>query len=171
MPDEDATFLVNAYADPVVIRIQGRANFMNAGPLNEFIRSLIADGRTRFVIDFRNCTGMDSTFLGILAGAGIELRKLDPPGQMLLTRLGERNLDLVQNLGLGCLMEIDTTGVDRTAGSPGREESLRGSGSKLTNEERARFVLEAHENLIEADANNAAKFQDVIAFLRNQAES
>jgi anti-anti-sigma factor len=171
MPDEDATFLVNAYADPVVVRIQGRANFMNAAPLNEFMRSMMAQGRTRFVIDFRNCTGMDSTFLGILAGAGIELQRMESPGRMLLTRLGARNRDLVENLGLDCLMEIDTSGEDPGQSAGGKEEALNESESPLSNEERAKFVLEAHENLIEADANNAAKFQDVIAFLRNQAES
>ena len=34
----------------------------------------------------------------------------------------------------------------------------------------ARLVLEAHENLVNADAANAAKFQDVLAFLRNRVE-
>jgi anti-sigma B factor antagonist len=32
-------------------------------------------------------------------------------------------------------------------------------------------VLEAHESLVNADAANAAKFQDVLAFLRNRVES
>ena len=33
------------------------------------------------------------------------------------------------------------------------------------------LMLEAHEHLINADAGNAAKFQDVLAFLRNRVES
>jgi hypothetical protein len=37
--------------------------------------------------------------------------------------------------------------------------------------ESARLVLEAHESLVNADAANAAKFQDVLAFLRNRVES
>ena len=36
--------------------------------------------------------------------------------------------------------------------------------------ESARLVLEAHESLISMDAANAAKFQDVLAFLRNRVE-
>ena len=32
-------------------------------------------------------------------------------------------------------------------------------------------VLEAHENLAEVNADNLTKFQDVIAFLKNQVES
>ena len=34
----------------------------------------------------------------------------------------------------------------------------------------AKNVLNAHENLVKADTENAAKFQDVIAFLKNQVE-
>jgi len=42
----------------------------------------------------------------------------------------------------------------------------------LYNEEvsDAKKVLAAHENLAEADESNVAKFQDVIAFLKNQVE-
>jgi hypothetical protein len=36
--------------------------------------------------------------------------------------------------------------------------------------ENARFVLEAHENLLLADDANAGKFQDVIAFLKNRVD-
>jgi anti-sigma B factor antagonist len=32
-------------------------------------------------------------------------------------------------------------------------------------------VLEAHENLVTTDEANAAKFQDVMAFLRNRLET
>ena len=34
--------------------------------------------------------------------------------------------------------------------------------------ESARLVLEAHENLVSADETNRAKFQDVLAFLKNR---
>jgi anti-sigma B factor antagonist len=34
--------------------------------------------------------------------------------------------------------------------------------------ESARLVLAAHENLVEADENNRAKFQDVLAFLKGR---
>jgi hypothetical protein len=34
--------------------------------------------------------------------------------------------------------------------------------------ESARLMLEAHENLIAADPENAAKFQDVLTFLKSR---
>ena len=163
MPDSSpSTFLVDAYADPVVIRIEGRASFLNSAAVKEFVTAMIAQGKTRFAVDFKACASMDSTFLGVLAGAAIQLRKLTPPGSLTLVRVGERNLELIRNLGLHRLATVDTGGAV-SAGGMNELDAL-----KLGEIERARLVLEAHENLVAADPDNATKFQDVLAFLRNQ---
>ncbi len=73
-------FLVDAYADPVVVRIEGRASFLNSAAVKDFFTAMIGQGKTRFAVDFKGCASMDSTFLGVLAGAAIQLRKLTPPG-------------------------------------------------------------------------------------------
>ena len=52
--------------------------------------------------------------------------------------------------------------------APFGEETLEGLGNEEVSE--AGTVLKAHENLVRADKDNAPKFQDVIAFLRNQVE-
>lgn len=160
------TFLVDAYADPVVVRIEGRASFANSGILKEFIAQMIRQGKARFVIDFAACTSMDSTFLGVLAGAALELRRQTPPGTLTLARVGERNLELIRNLGLHRLAIVDAGAfpMDFKGGAQALD-------TKAKNEvESARLVLEAHENLVNADSANAAKFQDVLAFLRNRVE-
>jgi anti-sigma B factor antagonist len=167
MPESDA-FFVNAYDDPVQLIIQGRANFQNARPVSEFFARMIAQGRRQFVVDFARCTGMDSTFLGILAGAGIRLLQDGDGGRMVLTRLGPRNRELVENLGLDQIVELapDEVGDGADASSL---EALE-DGEKATSKENARMVLRAHENLVELDPANLNKFQDVIQFLRNQVE-
>jgi len=160
------TFLVDAYADPVVVRIEGRASFANSGSLRDFVAEMIRQGKTRFMIDFAACTSMDSTFLGVLAGAALELRRQTPAGTLTLARVGERNLELIRNLGLHRLATVDAGGfpMDFKGGAQALD-------SKAKDEiESARLVLEAHENLVNADATNAAKFQDVLAFLRNRVE-
>jgi anti-anti-sigma factor len=160
------TFLVDAYADPVVVRIEGRASFANSGSLKDFVAEMIRQGKRRFVIDFAACTSMDSTFLGVLAGAALELRRQAPPGSLTLARVGERNLELIRNLGLHRLATVDAGGfpMDFKGGTQALD-------TRAKNEvESARLVLEAHENLVNADAANAAKFQDVLAFLRNRVE-
>ena len=74
----NSTFLVDAYSDPVLIRVLGRASFVNSSSLREFTGEMMRQGKRRFVIDFSACTGMDSTFLGVLAGLALDLRKSDP---------------------------------------------------------------------------------------------
>ena len=102
-------YLVDAYSEPVVVRIEGRASFLNSACLRDFISQMIKSGKTRFVIDFLRCTSMDSTFLGVLAGFALELRKLPQKGSLILTRMGQRNLELVRNLGLHKLLIVDSS--------------------------------------------------------------
>jgi hypothetical protein len=110
---------------------------------------------------------MDSTFLGVLAGAALELRRQSPPGTLTLARVGERNLELIRNLGLHRLATVDSG--NHTLNPMGNSSPL--SEQAHTEIERARLVLEAHENLVTTDTANAAKFQDVMAFLRNRLET
>ena len=159
------TFLVDAACDPVVIRIEGRASFQNSASLQQFLAEMRRQGRVRFVMDFQACTSMDSTFLGVLAGAALELRKAEGGGSLVLCRVGERNLELIKNLGLHRLLTVD----DGTS-----ETQLRVSGTalapqaKMNELENALLGLAAHENLVAADEGNRAKFQDVLSFLKSR---
>jgi len=158
------TFLVDTSSDPVAIRIEGRASFQNSACLQDFFTALLAQGKRRFVMDFANCTSMDSTFLGVLAGVALQFRKLTSPGSLVLCRLGARNLELVRNLGLHRLLTVDTETVDVNLNAPSALSCVSDRGEL----ESARLVLAAHENLVAADEANRAKFQDVLAFLKNR---
>jgi len=158
------TFLVDTSSDPVAIRIDGRASFQNSACLQDFFGDLIARGTTRFVMDFDNCTSMDSTFLGMLAGVALQLRKLPTRGSLVLCRMAARNLELVCNLGLHRLLIVDTEIVDLNLNTKVALPCAPDKGEL----ENARLVLAAHENLIAADEANRAKFEDVLTFLRNR---
>ncbi len=160
-----ALYLVNAASDPVAVRIQGRANFQNSHCLDEFVQEMIRQGKTRFVIDFQDCASMDSTFLGVLAGLALKLRKNQPPGSLVLARPTERNLALIRSLGLHRLATIDAAAeVNATSGT-----ALNNCG-QLDEVTSARHVLAAHENLVAADSDNQTKFQDVLTFLKQRVE-
>jgi anti-sigma B factor antagonist len=162
-----SVFLVDPQVDPVLVCITGKASFANSAGLKDFFTEMLRLGKTRFIVDFHSCTGMDSTFLGVLAGTALELRRRPAAASLTLTRVGERNLELIRNLGLHRLATVD--------GGPARTE-LNCGGQALDPKAKseidsARLVLEAHENLVAADPANAAKFQDVLTFLRNRVES
>lgn len=165
MPEAGSpVYLVDAYSDPVVVRIDGRACFQNSACLRDFVSEMIRQGKTRFVLDFQTCTSMDSTFLGVLAGAALELRKTAPAGSLVLARVGPRNLELIRNLGLHRLLTVDS--AEFPMNFDGGAKALQCSDH--TELEHARLVLEAHENLVAVDESNRSKFQDVLAFLKNR---
>ncbi|MBC8011821.1 MAG: STAS domain-containing protein [Burkholderiales bacterium] len=171
MPEAAApSFLVDAACDPVMIRIEGRASFQNSGSLRDFLLEMRRQGRMRFVMDFQNCTSMDSTFLGVLAGAALEQRKAGAGGSLVLCRVGERNLELVKNLGLHRLLTIDAVGECSAPVRDGATTTALAPQAKLGELENARLVLAAHENLVEVDEANRTKFQDVLAFLKGRVE-
>ncbi|MGB0343953.1 MAG: STAS domain-containing protein [Coraliomargarita sp.] len=156
-------FLVSAHSEPVAVQVHGKANYLNCNHFREFMESMLSAGKNRIHIDFAHCRGMDSTFLGILAGSALELHQHTPPGRLSISHLDEHNRQLITNLGLQALLHIE------------EEPSTRNHDSGLTGLENrevddAAEVLQAHQNLVQADAANAAKFEDVISFLKNQVQ-
>jgi anti-anti-sigma factor len=161
-------YLVDPSSDPVIVRIEGRVSFQNSGCLRDFAEEMLRQGRDRFILDFQRCTSMDSTFLGVLAGLALELRRRTPPGSLVLARVGPRNLELVRNLGLHRLLTVEADGAAGGAGANGHAVPLEcGPRSEL---ESARLVLEAHETLCTVDEGNRTKFQDVLVFMKQRVE-
>jgi anti-sigma B factor antagonist len=159
-------YLVDAYSDPVVVRIDGRASFQNSAGLRDFFGEMLKQGKTRFVVDFQHCASMDSTFLGVLAGTAIELRKKTPAGSLVLARVGARNLELIRNLGLHRLLTVEAGDFKMNFDQCDKAIDC----TPKPELESAKLVLEAHENLVSADEANRTKFQDVLAFLKNRVE-
>ncbi len=157
-------YLVDAYTDPVIVRIEGRASFQNSPCLHDFFVEMRRQGKVRYIVDFLHCTSMDSTFLGVLAGAALQLKKTAPAGRIIFSRVGERNLELIRNLGLHRLVTVDAGSFPMDFG----QQCMPLRDCDRTEIESARLVLEAHENLIATDDSNRAKFQDVLSFLRNR---
>jgi len=154
------SYLVLRDADPVVLQVKGRASFDNCAA----VRTFFADCRQRrqksFVVDLKDCQGMDSTFLGILAGLANEVSALE--GQLLLTRPSESLMSVIRNLGLDKLLHI-AEDLDTPAGPT---QTL--PAETLSEIEQARMVLHAHENLVEANPATRPNFLDVIDFLKER---
>ena len=165
MPDSsESVFLIDAYSDPVLVKIRGRASFANSGSIRDFMSAEIKEGKRRFVFDFQECSGMDSTFLGVLAGSALSLRKQAPRGSLVFCGLETRNLELIRNLGLHRLAIVD----EGETLSKEKNLSALDQGDKLGALEGAKLCLKAHENLVKADRSNGRKFEDVIEVLKNR---
>ncbi len=145
------------------MRVVGRASYLNCMGIGEFFDRMLDDGVNSINVDCSECTGMDSTFLGIIAGAALRLVKTIPKGEMTLIGLSPRNKELVENLGLDNFVSIKEVQARSESSESG--EAISQGGAKPED------VLRAHENLVETDPSNREKFEDVIKFLKREIET
>ena len=144
------------------VRVEGKGTFLNSTGLKEFSKEMINRGHREFVVDLRNCPLMDSTFMGTLASIGLALRGLGQ-GELRAVNLNERNRDLLTNLGLDQLFTLGGEEEIATAPVPPATPLTNAPADKLTQKQT---MLEAHEACVQADGANAAKFKDVIEYLK-----
>ena len=80
------------------IKVNGRATFECAPPLRSLAKELENVVFKKIDVDLSACTGMDSTFMGILAMLGLRAKKID--AVMTIFNAGDLNKSLLFGLGL-----------------------------------------------------------------------
>jgi anti-sigma B factor antagonist len=155
------SILVGTADRTVWVRVEGKGSFLNSTGLKEFANEMINRGFREFVIDLRNCPVMDSTFMGTLAGIALKLRALGQ-GRLRAINLNERNRDLLGNLGLDQLFTIESVAAEVEP----VQEPLPAQPGEDNKVARAQTMIEAHEACVEANPENAAKFKDVLEYLK-----
>jgi len=140
------------------VRVHGKGSFKNSPALKQFGVAMMERGCRRLVVEMDDCVGMDSTFMGVLAGLAILYRKNE--GDVALRNMSDKNCSLVETLGLSHLIRVEK----------GEGANLRKKTSRLdlVADKRvlAETMLEAHETLAGAVPGNVTKFKDVLAYLR-----
>ncbi len=166
-PQNESVFFACCAADVVVVRVVGRGTHLNSPALQEITERFFHDnGATQFVIDLGECPGMDSTFMGMLAGIAIRQRNAHT-GSTVLVNVNEQNHRLLEVLGLSRLLEIRDA---HPHGEPDKLEFLEGRRPELSKLERTLHMIEAHEQLLNLDTENEVKFQGVLDFLKESLE-
>jgi len=165
----DSPILVGVFDGFSWIRFEGKGSFVNSPAVKAFGDARIAAGETSLVVDLAACTGMDSTFMGTLAGMAARLSAIGA-GSLQIAEPGERNRRSLEDLGLDFLMQIDPP----DAAWRGRVDEIRsrlsaphqpGSAGRL---ERTRHVLEAHQTLSGINEKNAGIFSGVVTLLEDE---
>ncbi len=155
-----SAILVGVDGKIVMVRVEGKGTFLNSTGLKEFAKEMTNRGHREFCIDLANCPLMDSTFMGTLAGIALRLKELGQ-GELRVVRLNERNRDLLCNLGLDQLFTIDT------GAGPAVPVTAPLTTAPVDKATQAQTMLDAHEAVVEANPANAAKFKDVLEYLKN----
>ena len=151
------------------IRCDGKGSFMNSPLVKCFGEARIDEGETVIVVDLSTCIGMDSTFMGTLAGMASRLSAVDG-ATLQVAEADERNRRSLEDLGLDFLMQINP----EDAPWKGKLEEIHSSldpaeaTDTISQMQRARHCLEAHEKLSDLSDKNAREFDEVVGTLRKQ---
>ncbi len=166
--------LTAAYIDrTAVVRVEGRGSFKISPPMKQFIQRVIeARSASRILIDMSDCCGMDSTFMGVLAGLSYHVK--DKPGFTLkLINLSEKNQKLLTTLGVDQVVNYSLSSTDEEkelmTGQSDDAQTLEPDFSNTL--EAAKTTLEAHEALVDINPKNLAKFKSVLELLQDDVRT
>jgi anti-anti-sigma regulatory factor len=148
--------------DVIVVRIKGRGSFENSSSLRKIPE--IVDRQTgvkktrRMVLDLEHCATIDSTFIGETARLALGQQKAGL-GKMVLVNVNKHVHQILNTLGVALLLDIHDARPEG-AEAPAEFESVeRENQSKL---DRIVLMLEAHQQLIDLNAENQVRFRNVI---------
>ena len=158
---EETQYLVATLGEDVLVVIRGRAVYTTCRDFGEFLEKLGKSDTKRLIIDMQECLGVDSTVLGLIAGAAEDFRARG--GVIVLQRCNERIAGVVENLGLPALLDFLPAGKI----CPETEEILAsGTTAHAAAPATNHTILVAHEKLMAANPENVARFKQVVEFMR-----
>jgi anti-sigma B factor antagonist len=148
---KDSSYFVARLERSVFVRSVGLANMKNAPMLDSFLREAIGQGALQVCVDLSACSGMDSTFMGLLVGFSQDLVKVK--GQLVVVNPTAQNLKLLDMLGVSDVLPV-VAQVDPAE----LEFVIIPANPTVSPAERMDIVRRAHQHLIGLNAANEAKF-------------
>lgn len=159
----DISYRVHVTPDRAFIKVLNKASYLNCEPLRRFFEEQNKKGQKRYIIDFENCSSMDSTFLGILVGVALGIRKSADGGSISLLNLRGRNLETVCNLGIHQIAEVSSEEI--------RDEiQLETLANSSQSHAKSETIYKAHKALMNLNEKNRKVFSDVVSYLDQKNE-
>ncbi|MBU4212450.1 MAG: STAS domain-containing protein [Kiritimatiellae bacterium] len=149
------------------LRVLGRATFTVGPVLKQFGAVAIEEGCTRMVLDVSACEGMDSTFMGVLAGMATRLAR-QTGGKMLMLNVSDKLFEILSTLGLDQLIECRRLGAAPAplVEPPLTAQTLNPIAAAADLRTTQHVMLEAHTTLAAVSAENQLRFKDALTYLR-----
>lgn len=155
-------YRVHVTPDRVFVKVLDKASYLNCEPLRKFFEEQSKKNQKRYVIDFEDCSSMDSTFLGILVSVALKIRSSSDEGSFSLLNLRGRNLETVCNLGIHQIAEVSSDEV--------KDEVQLENLSTQTSQSNANpdTIYKAHKALMNLNEKNLKVFSDVVSYLEQK---
>jgi anti-anti-sigma regulatory factor len=149
--------------------VEGKGSFLNSGNFKEFARQMVERGYREFVVDLDKCAMLDSTFMGTMAGVALRLRELGQ-GHLRVVHCGQRSHELLSGLGLDQLFTIQENGNKSAPQCELLNNQSKAETPEEKKQEQKKEMLDAHEALCEASAENIPRFKDVLEYLKQDLD-
>ena len=144
------------------VRCNSKGNFQNSPVVKTWLEEQLAAGVKTVVVDLETCTGMDSTFMGNLAGLAMKLTGLG--GGLQVADASEKCVNLLEDLGLSPLMDMNPPNAAWEEAKEHIREQLEVIDGDR-GESNAEHIYETHKKLCEVDTQNEEKFNSVLECL------
>ncbi len=151
-------------ARAVYVRVHGLASMNNCLCIRDFLHDMVDSGRRFLVLDMIECTGMDSTFMGVIAGV---VAREDDHHQVGLAVInaGKALVRLLESVGLAELIFVDP----KACPPPDAEFYLL--EEQACEEDRLQLIHTAHHHLIDICAANEKIFGDLLDTIEEEMKA
>ena len=156
----DGYYELASGGDSLYMRVVGLATMYNVGAARDLLARETCQGKKRVIFDLDKCEGMDSTFLGVIAGVALE----DAGHTVDIINADEENMRLLEGLGLTEIVNV----VSGQVAPP--EGKLTPIYDRTEENERLELVLSAHNELIKLSDENEAVFGDLVRQIEKEAK-
>ena len=160
----DINYRVHVTPDRAFVKVLNKASYLNCEPLRNFFEEQRKKGQKRYVIDFDDCSSMDSTFLGILVSVALKIRSAADEGSISLLNLRGRNLETVCNLGIHQIANVSSDEIKDEVQL--ENLAIKSSQSNANSD----TIYKAHKALMNLNEKNLKVFSDVVSYLEQKKE-
>jgi len=169
---EPDRILVTIEGNTALVCLCGRGSFKNSSSLKDFGNNTLEQDVFAFVINMEQCLGMDSTFMGVLAG--LASRSRSKGGQIQMINLSSHTRGLLSTLGLDQLIQTymtESTPEELQEFFAPDDANLTTLNTQEPDKQKiAETMLQAHETLVDVCPANLPKFEDVLTYLHESVE-
>lgn len=164
MPVQGNYVEIARIGDAAVFRVVGLGNMIASPAIWGLADHLIGEGVCKLAFELSKCTGLDSTFMGMLVGLTHQIRRLERDGWVCAVNSSTKARDSLHTLGADRFIEVkDALPLDDIA-MQRLDVGIYGA------EERIEIIRRAHESLVEMDRDNRERFGGFLESLEKEIE-
>ena len=155
------------------VSIDGRGDVFTAPKVKLFTESVFAKNSqnkaTKIIFDMENCTGMDSTFMGVIAGLAIKLQGM-ANSYLQLCGVSHSNQESLEELGIDSLVDINSSKPDWEPYHTEIDSKLSEWNPEGKSDPNQSLILDSHKTLGSLSKENEEEFSSVIKSFESQED-